>query len=221
MLLTGVHSVVLYSFSEVLINLPRLSYFVQPVFPPFLMSVVLWHRKLRNTDSFHPSTGSTAKHSAVITLMAISNLFIQILRLISTQNKQKIRRFLPHFTLNAILKILAHGQRHVTLLSLSKNHNEDILLWSSPVPCLTKSPCRWSVKLPTIIRPSPQGVATNSSFLIVTMDIHGTLSWQQQISHSNLRASVVSWSAITLGCYISSEKTCIHQLMKIDEINNM
>ena len=192
----------------------------QPVFPPFLMSVVLWHRKLRNTDSFHPSTGSTAKHSAVITLMAISNLFIQLCDSYRPKTSKKYADFY-HTSLWMPSWKFAHGQRHVTLLSLSKNHSEDILLWSSPVPCLTKSPCRWSVKLPTIIRPSPQGVATNSSFLIVTMDIHGTLSWQQQISHSNLRARVVSWSDITLGCYISSEKTCIHQLMKIDEINNM
>ena len=108
MLLTGVHSVVLYSFSEVLINLPRLSYF-SASFP----SISYVRRPLAQEASKYRFLSSFYRIHSQTQCSNHPNGYFQslytILRLISTQNKQKIRRFLPHFTLNAILKIRARS----------------------------------------------------------------------------------------------------------------
>ena len=52
MFLTCIHPIVRDPFPEILIHVPCFGYFVQPVFPPFLIYVVFGRGKLSYTDSF-------------------------------------------------------------------------------------------------------------------------------------------------------------------------
>jgi len=136
MFLTYVHPIVCDPFPEILIHVPCFGYFVQPVFPPFLICVVFGRRKLPYTDSFCPSACSTAKDSAVIDLQGRLR-FCPLLHLwLFTYLQRKQGKYHIDFytlpiqvTRDAILEICVCT---VIVTWLRENHNKKIYLWSLP-----------------------------------------------------------------------------------------
>lgn len=132
MFLTYIHPIVRDPFPEILIHVPCFGYFVQPVFPPFLICVVFGRGKLSYTDSFCPSARSTAKDSAVIarhgSLRSCPLLYFWLF----TYLKRKQGKYHVDFhtlpiqvTRDAILEICVCT---VIVTWLRENHNKKIYL---------------------------------------------------------------------------------------------
>jgi len=136
MFLTGIHPIFLDPFPDILIHLPCFGYFVQPVFPPFLICVVFGRGKLPYTNSFWPSARFTAKDSAVITqhgsLWSCPLLNLWLFTCLKwKQGKYRVDFYTLciHVTRDAILEICVCT---VIVTWLRKNHNKKIYLWSLP-----------------------------------------------------------------------------------------
>ena len=105
---------------QYMIHLPWFGYFVQPVFPPFLICVAFGRGKLPYTDFFCPLARSTAKDSAVIAwqfkILPLTTLMI--VHLIKTKAMKISRRFLhaSHSCHHGrhLGNLCVHGHCHVT-----------------------------------------------------------------------------------------------------------
>ena len=133
MFLTCVQPIVRDPFPEILIHVPCFGYFVQPVFPPFLICVVFGREKLPYTDSFCPSARSIAKESAVIarhgSLRSCPLLHLWLFTYLQRKQGKYHVDFdtLPiHVTRDAIKKLICECTVIVT--SLRENHNKKIYL---------------------------------------------------------------------------------------------
>ena len=94
MFLTYIHPIVRDPFPEILIHVPCFGYFVQPVFPPFLICVVFGRGKLSYTDSFCPSARSTAKGPAW-QFKILSLTILMVIHLFKTKTRKISRRRFP------------------------------------------------------------------------------------------------------------------------------
>ena len=95
MFLTYIHSIVRDPFPEILIHVPCIGYFVQPVFPPFLICVVFGRRKLSYTDSFgtlHSQRQHSYRPAGQFKIVFLTTLMA--VHLFKTKTRKISRRFL-------------------------------------------------------------------------------------------------------------------------------